>query len=109
MTAASGSQLSAAVANPVFAGSMGSPQSIVASGGQTRSGGVVSTTVMTWSHDELLPAESVAVQVRVMLPPDPESPNVICGLGSQSSVAVAIPVSDGSVDPRTRPSRWPDS
>jgi hypothetical protein len=60
----SGSQLSIAVANPVLAGSVGWSHWTVAFGGQTIAGGVVSHTLMSWTHVAALPQSSVAVHVR---------------------------------------------
>jgi len=66
-------------------------------------GAVVSTTLIVWTQELLLPAQSVAVQVRVMtrvlgqLPATLLSLCVIIGAGSQLSVAVALPVTIGSL------------
>src|SRR5207253_11196311 len=61
-----GSQLSVAVALPVTIGSLEVLHWTVASGGQVITGAVVSTTLMVWTQELLLPARSVAVQLRVM-------------------------------------------
>ena len=93
-----GSQLSVAVATPVFAELGSSSHSMVTSAGQVICGGVVSSMVMVCTQSELLPQASVAVQVRVMtlssgqVPGALTSDSVIVGLGSQLSVAVAVPV-----------------
>ena len=44
---------------------MPSEHSTTKSSGTTKTGGVVSTTVMVWTNEVLLPASSVAVKVRV--------------------------------------------
>ena len=68
-------------------------------------GTVESTTVMAWVQVLLLPQASVAVQTREIAAPDAQSPafeifvKVTDGSGSQLSVAVAVPVSVGSVTP----------
>ena len=62
----SSSQLSVAVASPVLVGSVDSSHSIVTSSGHVMVGGVVSTTVMIWTHSSVLPQASVAVHVRMM-------------------------------------------
>src|SRR6266571_1080117 len=64
-------------------------------------GGVVSTVLMVWTHDEELPEGSVAVQVRVIVtvPPQPgvlTSTCVTVGV-EQLSTAVAVPVAAGVV------------
>ncbi|TML11746.1 MAG: hypothetical protein E6G39_13030 [Actinobacteria bacterium] len=68
-----------------------------------RIGGVLSTTVMCWTHMDVWPAEFVADQVRRITPValQPESPlrsssKVTTGFASQVSVAVAVPVLGGS-------------
>src|SRR5262245_18466262 len=53
---------------PVAHGSVGPPHSTRAGGGQAMSGGVVSTTWMSWWQLEELPQVSTAVQVRSMSP-----------------------------------------
>ena len=55
-----------AVATPVSDGSLDWSHSTVTSGGHVRTGGVVSTTLITCTQLELLPQASVAVHVRVM-------------------------------------------
>jgi hypothetical protein len=61
------SQLSVAVALPVFAGSVLAVHSIVILPGHVIVGAVLSSTVMVWTHVLLLPQSSVAVQVRVIV------------------------------------------
>src|SRR5687768_2175261 len=98
-----GSQLSVAVALPVTLGSLGVLHWTVASAGQLITGAVVSTTLMVWTQELLLPAQSVAVQVRVITEVLGQAPGavlsvkVITGAGSQLSVAVALPVTLGSL------------
>jgi hypothetical protein len=71
--------------------------------GQVTTGGVVSVTVIICVQVELFPEASVAVHVLVMVsvrtphPGTELSLNVIVGLGSVSSVAVAAPVFAGEV------------
>src|SRR4030095_8973007 len=97
------SQLSVAVALPVFAGNVLAVHSIVIFGGQVMIGAWLSSTEMSWSHELLFPQSSVALQVLVMInssghdPPMVTSLNVIAGVISQLSVAVALPVLAGSV------------
>ena len=71
------SQLSVAVAKPVFAGSVESPHCNCLSGGQVIDGGFVSTKVICWMQVDELLHESVAVQVRAM----PGSPVQLAGVG----------------------------
>jgi hypothetical protein len=61
------SQLSVALAEPVFDGAVLSSHSTVTSAGTTRSGAVVSTTAIVCTHWLLFPQSSVAVHVRVMV------------------------------------------
>src|SRR5438128_5569922 len=104
VTTGAGSQLSVAVALPVAIGSLEVLHWTVASGGQVITGAVVSTTLMVCTQELLLPAQSVAVQVRVMTLvlrdalPILLSVCVITGAGSQLSVAVALPVAVGSLE-----------
>jgi ABC-type branched-subunit amino acid transport system permease subunit len=99
-----GSQLSVAVALPVATGSVEVLHWTVAGGGQVITGAVVSTTLMVCTQELLLPAQSVAVQVRVItevlgqVPGTELSLWVIAGAGSQLSVAVALPVAAGSLE-----------
>src|SRR5687768_10128901 len=95
-TTGAGSQLSLAVAGPpVAAGVTGVLHCTVTAGGQkVIMGAVVSTTLITWAQLTELPAQSVAVQVRVITivfgqaPATTLSDEVIIGAGSQLSVAV---------------------
>src|SRR6266540_3623053 len=96
-------QLSVAVAEPVWAGSIGSPQLSCWSAGQVTAGGVVSTKVRCWTQEARLPQASVAFQVRSM-PGRPAQPasagasvKLIVITPAQLSVAVAEPVCAGSV------------
>ena len=104
ITLGAGSQLSVAVALPVKPGSVGVLHWTVVSDGQVITGAVVSTTLMICTQELLLPAQSVAVQVRVMtevlghVPGTVLSLCVITGAGSQLSVAVALPVTIGSLE-----------
>src|SRR5215831_13861866 len=97
-------QLSVAVAEPVFDGSVESPHCNCLSGGQVISGGVVSTKVMCWTQVLELPHASVAFQVRsipglpVQLGAVGASVELIVTVPPQLSVAVAEPVFDGSVE-----------
>jgi len=61
------SQLSVAVAVPVWDGAVDSSHSIVISAGQVITGGVESSTVIIWMQVMLLLELSVAVQVRVII------------------------------------------
>ena len=61
------SQLSVAVAEPVWSGVAGSSHSIVTSFGQEISGGLVCTTLMVWTHELEFQASSVVVQVLVIV------------------------------------------
>jgi hypothetical protein len=96
------SQLSVAVAVPLAAGVVGSPQFMVTLAGQVIIGGTISWTNIFWVADELRPQASVAVQVRTILkllahvPAMVTSLEVIDGTGLQLSVAVAVPVFAGS-------------
>jgi len=101
------SQLSEALAFPnavLMAGSVLAVQAIVMFAGQkVITGGRLSSMVINWLHVLELPQSSVAVQVRVMvyswghMPPAVTSANVIVGVPSQLSVAVAVPVLAGAV------------
>src|SRR6266516_4197817 len=95
-------QLSVAVAEPVWDGSLGSPQLSCVSAGQTITGGVVSTKVMCWTQVATFPQVSVAFQVR-SIPGTPVQPGaaaasvkLIVIVPPQLSVAVAEPVWPGS-------------
>jgi hypothetical protein len=92
------SQLSVAVAVP-FAppGAVLAVHWIVRFGGHVITGGVLSSTKMVCRHVLELPQSSVAIHVRVMVyscghaPPTVTSVDVIVGVASQLSVAVAVP------------------
>src|SRR4030095_1120572 len=97
------SQLSVAVALPVLGGKVLAVHSIVIFGGHVINGAWLSSTEMIWLHVLLLPQSSVALQVLVIVnssghtPPTVTSLNVIAGVLSQLSVAVALPVLAGNV------------
>src|SRR5437773_2363249 len=97
-------QLSVAVALPVSAGSLESPQAKTLSAGQVISGGVVSAKVMCCTQVVIFPQASVAFQVRsmpalpVQLAGVAASVCVMAGVPPQLSVAVALPVSAESVE-----------
>ena len=68
VTDGAGSQLSDAVALPVLAGAVLSVHSIVILAGQrVITGGVLSSTIITWRQVLLFPQSSVAVQVLLMV------------------------------------------
>jgi len=92
------SQSSVAVAVPVAEGSVGSPHSTMMSPGQVNTGSVESSSVIVCMQVEVRPTVSSAIHVRVMTKPSCESEKVTAGLGAQSSVAVAVPVFEGSVE-----------
>ena len=98
-------QLSVPVAEPVAAGLVSPVHSTVAAAGQVMVGAVVSTTEMVWSPDAELAQASVAVHVRVIVDACghvvlgvTESTLLAASAGSQSSVVVAVPVLDESVE-----------
>src|SRR6266852_5643822 len=100
-------RVSAPVGAPVAAVLVSPGHSTVALAGKlTKVGAVVSLTVMVWAQFAMLPAASVAVQVRVMvlttlftqLPRTSASLCVMAGVPPQLSVAVALPVLLGSVE-----------
>jgi hypothetical protein len=71
--------------------------------GQVIDGGVVSTNVMCWTHEEWFPHASVAVHVRLIPVPAQlvvpgASAKVTSTVPAQLSVAVAVPVFAGAVD-----------
>ena len=93
-----GSQLSVAVAVPfVPPGAVLAVHSIVIFGGHVITGGVLSSTKMVCRHVLELPQSSVALQVRLIVyscghaPATVTSVDVIVGVRSQLSVAVAVP------------------
>lgn len=102
-TSGAGSQLSVAVADPVFGGNVLAVHSMVTLGGQEITGAVSSVTMITWTHVLLLPHPSDAVHVRVIVSNDGQSPerttsvNSTNGFPVQLSVAVADPVAGGKV------------
>src|SRR5207247_8969340 len=97
-------QLSVAVALPVSAGSVESPQAKTLSAGQAITGGVLSAKLMCCTHVLILPHASLAFQVRsmpalpVQLAGVAASVCVMTGVPPPLSVAVALPVSAGSVE-----------
>jgi hypothetical protein len=66
-------------------------------------GGVLSSTNMTWVHELELPQSSIAVKVLLIVlscghnPATVTSANPMVGVASQLSVAVALPVLDVAV------------
>src|SRR5689334_14307108 len=98
-----GSQLSMAVAVPVLAGNVLPVHWMVTFAGQVNTGGTLSSTTIVCTHAVELPQSSVAVHVRVIVsscghwPPTVISVEVIVGVASQLSVAVALPVLAGNV------------
>ena len=74
------------------------PHSTIRSGTQVIAGGVMSCTVMVWTHWLWLPQASVATQVRLMMKAPAQVPGVVSSLEvivtllSQASVAVALPL-----------------
>jgi hypothetical protein len=97
------SQLSVAVAVPVFAGNVLAVQRTVIFGGQVKTGPALSSTKMVCTHVPELPQSSATFHVRVMvyscgqLPATVTSDEVKFGVTSQRSVAVGVPVFAGSV------------
>ena len=89
---------------PVLSGEVESVHSIVTSEGHVISGGVLSSMVMICKQVLLLPHESVAVQVLLMVYAWGHAPSVVTsskvttGAISQPSVALAIPVLSGDVE-----------
>jgi len=96
------SQLSVAVAYPVNPGSAELLHARVVSAGHDTTGGVVSKTVMVCTQVLILPQASADCQVLrirafpVQAPGVLESVYEISGAGSQLSIAVALPVTEGS-------------
>ena len=94
------SQLSVAVAVPLVPpGAVLAVHSMVKFGGQVMTGGVLSSTRITWRHVLELPQSSVALHVLLMVYSCGQtvlwtvtSVDVIVGVGSQLSVAVAVPL-----------------
>src|SRR5438093_4487827 len=97
-------QASMALALPVSAGSVEAVQTTLTLAGQVITGPTVSVTVTVWSQVDVLPQLSVAVQVRVMtylpaqLPGAVTSLWVLLATPLQVSLALALPVSAGSVE-----------
>jgi hypothetical protein len=97
------SQLSVALAEPVVAGNVLAEQEIVMFDGQAMDGATLSSTTITWRQVLVLPQSSVAVHVRLIvrscgqLPAMVTSEKVGTTDGSQPSMAVALPVFEGSV------------
>src|SRR5438552_6142504 len=87
------------------AGAVEPPQASTLSAGQVMTGGVVSAKVMCCTQVLMLPQSSVAFQVRsmpgwpVQLAAVPESVKVMVTVWPQLSVAVALPVLAGAVEP----------
>merc|ERR1712023_306612 len=79
-------QLSAPVATPVLAEDSSSVHSIVTSAGTEIVGSVVSTTVIVWSADTLLPHSSVTVQVLTIVFVLPQA-----AVSTSDSVMVTVP------------------
>jgi hypothetical protein len=102
LTTGAEKQLSVAVVVPVFEGSVLSVHSIVTfAAHMVIVGGVLSSIEISCVHEVELPHASVAVQI-LSIPASQSAPTlkslkVRTGLGSQLSVAVLIPVLDGSV------------
>jgi hypothetical protein len=99
------SQLSDALADPVFAGSVDAVHSMVTLSGHVITGGVLSSTVITCTQVLELPQSSVAFQVRLIVYSCGQvgeavvtSIKVMVGIISQLSDAVADPVLAGRVD-----------
>ena len=79
---------------PIVTVVVGPVASAVTLAGGVTTGGVVSSTVTFWVAVAELPAASVAVQVTVVVPigkPCAGASLLMAGLGSVSSVAVAVP------------------
>jgi hypothetical protein len=97
------SQLSVAVAVPVLAGSVLAVQRTVTLAGQVIVGAALSSTNMVCTQELELPQSSAAFHVLVMVyscghaPATVISEEVIVGVASQLSVAVAVPVLAGNV------------
>src|SRR5436309_14855183 len=103
-------QASMALALPVSAGSVDAVQTTLTLAGQVITGPSVSVTVMVWSQVDLFPQLSVAVQILVLSSSLFRSPGAVTSLWVilatplQASMALALPVSAGSVETvQTRP------
>src|SRR5690606_9028585 len=97
-------QLSVAVANPVESGSVDWVQSTVTSAGHTISGAVVSTTLIICVQTTRFPQSSSAIHVLSIENVPSHNPSITTSSyvifvisNVQLSVAVAIPVLEGSV------------
>jgi hypothetical protein len=103
LTTGDRSQLSVAVAIPVFDGNVLSLHSIEISGGQMMTGSVLSSMVMDCVQVLLIPGLTVAVHVRIIVdscgqsPVTTESEKVNVEGRPQELVAVAVPVLVGNV------------
>lgn len=92
------SQLSVAVATPLITGAVLAVHWMVIFEGQVITGGVLSSTKMVCIHELELPQSSVARQVLNTVnscghaPPTVTSEDVMVGVASQLSVAVAVPL-----------------
>src|SRR5689334_715373 len=97
-------QSSLALAVPVLPGAVEAEQSTCTLGGQLISGAWVSLTVIVCTQLEELPQLSVAVQVRAITWLPAQAPGASTSLWPmlatplQSSVALAVPVLDGSLE-----------
>lgn len=97
------SQLSLAVAVPVFAGNVLAVHCIVILGGHTNEGATLSSTTMVCTQLLELPQSSVVTHVRVIVlscghaPPRVTSLKVTVGVASQLSEDDAVPVFAGNV------------
>src|SRR5438093_13151046 len=97
-------QASMALALPVAAGSVEAVQTTLTLAGQVITGPTVSVTVMVWSQVDALPQLSLAVRVGELrelpeqLPGAVTSLWVILATPLQASMALALPVSAGSVE-----------
>lgn len=97
------SQLSVAVAVPVLAGNVLAVHNTVIFAGHVIEGAALSSTKITWTQEAELPQSSEAFQVLLIVyscgqfPAIVTSEEVIVGVPSQLSVAVAVPVLAGKV------------
>lgn len=96
-------QLSDAVTVPVLTGGTAEAQVTVTPTGHVMVGAALSSTTMVCRQVPVLPQSSVAVQVLLIVyscahpPATVTSVDVIVGVASQLSVAVAVPVRAGNV------------
>ena len=97
-------QLSVAVPVPVPAAAVEASHSTVTLAGQEMTGAMLSVTVIVWTQVPTLPQPSVLDQVREITDSTGQLPEATLSLRDtaeapwQLSVAVAVPVPDGSVD-----------